>query len=313
MAVSYTTNSAVPDGERPHFRFKYSRGRWGLTGYYNRADFYDLFGPTKVSRKGHSLAIDYGHSFIVDRPKKMGLDLRTALYGDLEYLPDYQNVEATLKDFYTLEGTLHYTHLRRTIGAIQAEKGVKFSLSSYNSLINGELYPMVWAGIDYGILLPWDHSSVWLRASGGVSFGDRAESNSYFFFGGFGNNWVDHQKVERYREYYSFPGVELNDIGGTNFVKGTLEWTLPPLRFSSMGWPSFYANWASLSLFGSGIATNVDPDYEGRELANAGAQINLKIVFFSSLQTTLSAGYAFAFEEGRGPEEELMLSLKILR
>lgn len=124
---------------------------------------------------------------------------------------------------------------------------------------------------------------------------------------------MDHKKVDRYREFYAFPGIELNEIGGTNFLKGMLEWTLPPLRFSSFGKPSLYANWASLAFFGSVIATNVDADYEGVEVANAGAQMNLKIVFFSSLQTTFSAGYAFAFEEGYKPREELMLSLKILR
>ncbi len=28
---------------------------WKLSGYYNYADFYDLFGPTKLSRRGESL------------------------------------------------------------------------------------------------------------------------------------------------------------------------------------------------------------------------------------------------------------------
>ncbi len=313
MAASYTPNTNLPEDERAHFRFKYSRGRWAATGYYNRADFYDLFGPTKVSRKGHSLALDYDYGFVVDRPRRLGINLRAAAYGNLEYLPHYQNVQATIKDFYTLEGSLHYKHTRGTIGGIQAEKGIICSLNSYNSLINGDPYPLFYGNLDYGVLLPWDHSSIWLRTSGGVSFGDRKESNSYFFFGGFGNNWVDHKGVNRYREFYAFPGVELNEIGGTNYLKGMIEWTLPPLRFSSLGWPSLYGNWASLAFFGSAIATNVDADYDGVQVANAGAQLNLKIVFFSSLQTTFSAGYAFAFEEGRDPREELMLSLKILR
>jgi hypothetical protein len=313
MAVSYTPVTGLPENERAHFRFRYSRGRWAATGYYNRADFYDLFGPTKVSRKGHSLALDYVYGFVVDRPKKLGLKVRAAAYGNLEYLPDYQNIQATIKDFYTLEGSLDYSHVRRTIGGIQAEKGMTFSLNEYSSLINGDLYPLLWGTLDLGFLLPWEHSSVWLRSSGGFSLGDRKESNSYFYFGGFGNNWVDHQVVDRYREFYAFPGVELNEIGGTNFLKGTIEWALPPLRFSSLGWPSLYANWASLTFFGSAIATNIDPDYEGVEVADAGAQLNFRVVFFSSLQTTFSAGYAFAFEEGYAPREELMLSLKILR
>ena len=41
--------------------------------------------------------------------------------------------------------------------------------------------------------------------------------------------------------------------------------------------------------------------------------MNWKLVIFSSLESTLSAGYARAAEKGAGPEEELMVSLKILR
>ena len=49
-------------------------------------------------------------------------------------------------------------------------------------------------------------------------------------FGAFGNNYVDHRTEKRYREFYSFPGVDLNQIPAKNFVKGMLEWNLPPLR-----------------------------------------------------------------------------------
>ena len=52
-----------------------------------------------------------------------------------------------------------------------------------------------------------------------------------FFFGGFGNNYVDHDDEKRYRETYAFPGAELNEIGGRNFLKSTVELNLPPLRF----------------------------------------------------------------------------------
>ena len=38
---------------------------------------------------------------------------------------------------------------------------------------------------------------------------------------------VNDAGIDRYREYYSFPGTELNEIGGKNFAKATLEWTLP--------------------------------------------------------------------------------------
>ena len=38
---------------------------WKLTGYYNYADFYDLFGPTKLSRKGESLKLAHSQYLIL--------------------------------------------------------------------------------------------------------------------------------------------------------------------------------------------------------------------------------------------------------
>ncbi len=92
-----------------------------------------------------------------------------------------------------------------------------------------------------------------------------------------------------------------------------LELALPPIRFRRIGIPTFYLNWMRFALFSSAIATDLNDGQKRRELVNLGAQMNLKIVFFSSLESTFSFGYAAAAEEGRGPTEEWMISLKILR
>ena len=85
-----------------------------------------------------------------------------------------------------------------------------------------------------------------------------AEPFANFFFGGFGNNYVDHADEKRYREYYAFPGVDLNEIGGRNFLKSTVELNLPPWRFQRVGRPGFYATWMRPALFVTGLATNLD-------------------------------------------------------
>ena len=92
-----------------------------------------------------------------------------------------------------------------------------------------------------------------------------------------------------------------------------IELTLPPIRFKRLGVPMFYLNWMRFALFSGAIATDLDNGQMRRELVDLGAQMNLKIIFFSSLETTFSLGYAAAAEEGRGPTEEWMISLKILR
>jgi len=313
FSLSYSPEEKLAEEERLHGRFKYLRYPWTLSGAWNRADFYDFFGPTKISRKGYSLALKYEHSFITDAPKKFGYSLRFAGYGDLERLPDYQNISTSFDEFYTASARLDYSCLRATIGRIEREKGLKWSLEAFASSIRSKVYPLVHLDLDYGFLTPIDHSSIWIRTSHGYSPGERKEPFANFYFGGFGNNWVDHASFNRYREYYSFPGVELNEVAGTNYSKGMIEWTLPPLRFKSLGIPVFYLNWTRLAFFTSGIVTNLDDELFRRKVANFGSQLNTKVVLFSSLESTISIGYAVSVEEGRGPEEELMVSLKILR
>ena len=313
-AFTYTPAKEIHGNERFHGRFKYENWRWAVNGAYNRADFYDFFGPTKASRKGYSVGAQFKGYPITDAPRSLEYAIQTAYYGGLERMPDYQNIAASFDRFWTAGASLRYKNLRSTIGAVEAEKGLLWSLNGDNSLVQSKLYPRLYATFDYGILLPIDHSSLWLRTSGGWSPGKREASFANFYFGGFGNNWIDHAaSVNRYREYYSFPGVELDAIGGTNFGKALLEWTLPALRFKRIGVAALYANWLRLAFFTSGIATNIDEAGVRRELLNAGAQINLKIVIFSSLESTFSVGYARAMEDGAGPSDELMISLKILK
>ncbi|MDH3253839.1 MAG: hypothetical protein OEM62_02525, partial [Acidobacteriota bacterium] len=133
-----------------------------------------------------------------------------------------------------------------------------------------------------------------------------------FYFGGFGNNWVDHGEIRRYREFYSLPGLEINELPGKNFGKLTVDWRLPPIRFKRLGVPSAYVTWAGVNLFASGVTTNFDNNEFRRSIYTAGAQVDFKLVIFTNLSTTLSLGYAQAFEDGRDAGDEFMVSLKIL-
>ena len=190
--------------------------------------------------------------------------------------------------------------------------GGSASFSGSGSLVESEVFPRVYGTYDHGFLLPIDHSSIWLRTAAGKSWGDRTNVFSNFFFGGFGNNWVDYQDVHRYREYYSFPGLDLNEAGGNDFAKTTIEWTLPAVRFRRAGVPSFYANWSRLSMFSSALVTDIGTPSVRRDLYSIGAQIDLSLVIFTSLDSMLSFGYATAFENGNG-SDEVMVSLKLLR
>jgi len=314
LTLSYTPNDRLPESERIHATLNYNFWRgWDFYATYNADNFYDLFGPTKTSRKGYSLGFNYRGSLIYDTPRLMNYNINASYYGGMEQLPEFQNIAVRIPDFFIGTASLNYQYFLHSLGAVDNEKGYRMQGISYFNYADGTLYPRVLANLDYGIALPIRHSSIWFRSSAGYSFGDREEPLSNFFFGGFGNNWVDHQTSRRYREYYSFPGVELNSIGGTNYGKLLVEWTLPPVRFRRLGFVSFYANWAQLSFFSSGIMTNFDASEVQRSVYNAGAQLDFRLVILSVLESTLSFGYAAAFEDGRSVTDEFMISLRILR
>ncbi|MGH2567849.1 MAG: hypothetical protein ACRDGA_05875, partial [Bacteroidota bacterium] len=313
FTTSYTPNLILPGNERLHATLKFNYWRWNFKAAYNAADFYDLFGPTKTSRKGYSLGVQYREFFVFDEPKTMDYSISLTRYAGLERLPEFQNITTSFDKFVSLNGRMTYQFLWRSLGAIEEEKGIHWELLANNNYVNGKLFSRALTNLDYGFLLPLDHSSVWLRSSAGYSFGQRVEPLANFYFGGFGNNWVDYQEARRFREFYSFPGVDLNAIRGTNYGKLLVEWTLPPLRFRRLGFLPLYSNWTQLMLFSSGIVTNIDDRNVRRTFLNAGAQLDFKLVIFSTLESTFSLGYAAAFEKGSSTSDEYMLSLKILK
>jgi len=321
MTTSYSPDQDLPDDERVHLGFNFNHWYWEIFGTYNSADFYDLVGPTKTSRKGYSLGLKYNKILLYDKPKTLDLYISVIGYGGLERLPDFQNVAAPFDKLLSARASIDYQYVRKSLGAVDDEKGVRWQFISQNNYVNSKIFPRVYTNFDYGIPLPIGHSSIWLRGSAGHSFGDRDNPFANFFFGGFGNNWVDHLTEKRYREYYSFPGVDINEFGGKNYAKAMIEWNLPPIRFRRLGFPSLYFRWVRLALFSSAISTNLDgvnisdpiPQFGSRRtLFNLGGQVDFRIVMFSWFKSAFSVGYAVAFEKDQPISKEFMVSLKIL-
>jgi hypothetical protein len=199
------------------------------------------------------------------------------------------------------------------LGAVDDEKGVAWSTTASADYVDGEIIPKFVGGFDIGFPLAWRHSSIWLRNWAGAAFGDADDEFANFYFGGFGNNYVDRGSIKRYREFYALPGFDLNEIPGRNFYRATLEWNLPPVRFDRVGIPGFYLSWARPALFVSALTTNLDDRSIRQEAQSAGLQIDFSFTILSRMDMTVSAGYARGF--GNDPivdDEEFMLSLKIL-
>jgi hypothetical protein len=312
LTASYSPDGSLPSDERLHLQLNYDRYDWRVALNYNHADFYDLFGPTKRSLKGYSAEVGWDHNLIRDEPRRMDLHLDTAFYGDLDQVPGNQNVSSPYTELFWVQASLEYRNLRSSLGHVDDEKGIVWQLAVANDYVNGESVPSAHTELDLGVALPLRHSSIWLRSSAGFADGETENPFANFYFGGFGNNWVDHLAEQRYREFARFPGLEIDEVGGGTYAKMMLEWNLPPLRFESVGWPGFHLTWARTAVFAGGLVTDVDDGSLRREVANVGAQIDLRFMVLSRMPMTVSLGYATAFEEGFAPRDEVMLSLKIL-
>lgn len=308
--LSFSPDASLPLRDRFHLGLEANYWNWSLSAYFNKAGFYDLFGPTKVSRRGFGVIGEKRKTLIYESQRRLDLTLNLAGYSGLDRLPEYQNIVASHSRFLSGTAALHYSDLERSLGAIEDEKGTAWNVNTRLNYTGPKAFPRIWAGYDRGFLLLLKNSPVWIRSSAGKAFGDPNDPFSNFYFGGFGNNWIDKADFSRYREYYSFPGVHLNQLGGSSFAKSTVEWNLPPVRFRNLGTTAFYSNWARLSLFSGVLGSNLGSGAR-RGYVDAGAQIDFRLVFFTYAKSTFSTGFAAARDRRGHTGTEVMFSLKI--
>ena len=313
LSASYSPTTSLDAEERLHLRVNYQRYDWRARVTWNDADFYDLFGPTKTGRKGYTAGVGYHRTLVYDEPRRIDLEVGAAFAGRLDRLPLYQNVEVTVDKLFAYDVTLQGRNVRGSLGRVDDEKGRKWTVTLDGNAVAGNWYGRTHGTFDIGTPLPIEHSSIWLRSAAGVSPGSREDPFANFFFGGFGNNYVDRLDEKRYRHYYAFPGAELNELGGRNFLKTILEWNLPPLRFRNIGTPGFYLTWMRPAVFVGGLGTNLDSEAVRRFATDVGGQLDFRFTTLSNLDMTLSVGAAVAFEDGFDSRRELMVSLKVLR
>lgn len=308
--LSYSPNTSQALRDRIHFGLEATYWDWKVSTYFNRADFYDLFGPTKVGRRGFALVGQKKKNLIYDSERSLDLTMNLAGYSGLDRLPDYQNVAASHTQIVSGTAELAYSDLQKSLGAIEGESGVQWKVSTEVDDTFPKVFPRVWGEYTCGFLLPLRNSSLWIRSSAGKAFGDANDPVANFYFGGFGNNWVDKGDFSRYRQYDSFPGVKIDQIGANSFAKSMGEWDLTPVHFRNFGSTMLYCNWARLALFsgvlGANPASNLRSGY-----VDGGAQIDFRLVLFSQVKSTFSTGFSASRDDTGHTGRELMFSLKI--
>ena len=139
-------------------------------------------------------------TLIFDEPRRLELDVSGSISGNLDRLPDYQNVPVDVGTLVTLEATLTFTDVRNSLGYVDDESGRKWSVDFQSDIADGDVLPEV-PGNVRSRRRPSDWPLVDLdpRTAGGSPRATCDSPFANFFFGGFGNNYVDHGDEKRYR------------------------------------------------------------------------------------------------------------------
>jgi hypothetical protein len=305
--------SNYEDKQKIHAMLNWSYWDWHLTASFNPTNFYDIFGPTRRSRAGYSLGINYKRVRTNKTPLNSYYDLGIYTYGNQEVLPSYQNITSPISDFQLVTATYGVSKLRRTLGGVVDEKGFSWDINTTSYLAKGDIFPSIVSNQDVGFLIPnTRNTSFWIRNSIGQSFGDRSSGLSNFYFGGFRNNYVDWQSPEQYRSAIAFPGAEIDEIPAYNYLKTMGELNLRPIRLRNVGGTWMYPTYIKSSVFATHLMTNFDKAADLAHIFNVGAQMDIQLVMFSYLKTTWSVGYAKKIENGLPATNQWMLSLKLL-
>jgi len=190
ISASYSVDNTLDSNEKFHFNAEYRALNWHARYWHNDADFYDLFGPTKRSRKGDAFMVGYEKALIFDEPRVLDFSTDVAYYTGLDTLPGNQNREF-FEDILHGQVELNYTNTRKSLGAVDHEKGWRWDVVATADHASNDTIPKLRLGLDFGFALPWKHSSIWLYNSAGTANGDRLNTLTNYYFGGFGNNYVD--------------------------------------------------------------------------------------------------------------------------
>ena len=302
-------------------------GNYSFFASYNKADFYDLFGPTRRSRKGISFGVDYENSIVYDPPQILDFSLGLAGYYGLDQSPEFQQInfdedQFNTNLFYDLHTSLSFSNIKRSVGAVDGEKGVRTSLTLSSSISEGKLYPKAFGNFDFGVQLPINHTSLWFRNAFGNSFSESINPFTRFGFASFGNNYIDHMSSKMYRGIFSFPGISFDSdriLIAKRFFKTMIELVMPPIRYRKLGFFNFFATNTTPSifmgrLFSYDYISTLPGTPEIREnFSNIGVQLDTKLVMFSHLSAVFSVGWARAFDNNKiynKSYDEWMISLK---
>jgi len=288
----WPSNKLMP---RTHLDIKYEyKKAWMLRYQENASNFYDLINDRKRTTMQKKILASNTYYWKYDLPHKIKHINEVAVYLDAQTINDNMT-KLTRPDFIVCQSVLESADLRRSIGSVDNEEGTKWTATLMTFHVNPKDFRHVG-----GIHLEWERYSTWawphnifmMNLSAGVRHTEKRLAQGKFYFGGFGNRYLENEPVEQYRKVFRFPGVQIYDLVADRFGKITLENKLPPLRFGDAYLGHHSLTHIDATLFSQGLA--IDRNWRGIWL-DAGTQINLHLKHWFNLESTISFGVAKAW------------------
>ncbi len=176
-------------------------------------------------------------SCINDEPRKLDLMLDFSYYDQIDTLPNAQNVSTNFTRLVTGEVRTHYTDVRRSLGAVDDEKGIDGALVYKGSRVSGEITPQFRGELDRR------HSAalaefVDLAANRGRRRQRRPQQHRREFLFRRIRQQLRRRQVDQAlsRLRFKFPGFGIDEISALSFVREMGEWNLPPCVFEIGGY-----------------------------------------------------------------------------
>ena len=303
------TNKLIP---RFHFDIKYQyKLEWLLRYQHNASNFFDLVNKLKRSTIQKKITIQNTHYWLYDEPHKIKHVNDLSAYFDAQYIND-NTIRIYKPNFIVYQSVFESSNLRRSIGSIDAEKGVKWGFTIMTYHVDPKNFQHV-GGVHGECAIyttwGWPHNTVHFKVDAGIRHTRNTMAIGWFYFGGFGNRYLENEDVNQFRKTFRFPGIPIYDLPANRFLKTLIEQKLPPLRFGNAYIQHHCLNYTDLSVFTQALATKLK--WQSLWL-NAGAQVNLHFRHWYNLESTLSFGIAKAWNVNQS-SWEWFISFKPLR
>lgn len=295
-----------------HLKFKYLfKQKLSLAANYNAPNFYDLFNDRKKSFLGSMYTLGYTHYWLFDNPQKIKQNTELTLYSGVKFIND-NLTEVTQPDFLIFKSEFDNKNLRRTIGSIDYEVGDHYRFTVMGFASNPD-YPQ-YSGAIFGewshyTLFAFPHNVLHFKTGAGYHYKNEDLLEAQFFFGGFGNRYVEDEPVKQFEKIFRFPGVPIYSIVTDRFFKVMIENSFPPIRFDNVSIGNHYLKNINLAIYSQALVTG---SFQSNKWIDVGTQINFVFSHWFNLESTISTGIARAWYDG-GEDWDWFLSLKLFK